>query len=212
MFVGRSKRFFKLSTKTPKRFRVRPSGTPHSLTPFHQGTGQALLRFLLVFFAFFSANGMLSPPHPSQPSRSYLFSLSNHHPRNNRTLPNHTPDIIMSLQGTFLLNRPTEAELQARGLLEDASHLAPALQSTARALRQAMVKDTLASELASRPDAHSLQDKGVHSPSSNLSPSLLSAVHTLEHSLKKDAVAKSLRERPTKEALESEGILSPPMA
>jgi len=116
----------------------------------------------------------------------------------------------MSLEATFLLNRPTESELQARGLLEDASHLAPALQGTARSLRQAMTKDTLASELASRPDAHCLQNKGVHSPSSNLYPSLLSKAHTLEHSLKKDAVAKSLRERPTKKELD--GILSPSMA
>jgi hypothetical protein len=117
----------------------------------------------------------------------------------------------MSLEANFLLNRPTESELQARGLLENATHLAPALQATGRALRQAITKDRISSELASRPDAQSLQDKGVHSPSSNLSPALLSAAHTLEHSLKKDAVAKQLRERPTKEELPS-SILSPPIA
>lgn len=117
----------------------------------------------------------------------------------------------MSLEGTFLVNRPTEAQLQARGLL-DSKALAPALQGAGRTLRQNMVKDALATQLASRPHAESLQDKGVVSPSSNLSPSLLPAAHTLEKTFKKDAVAKSLRERPTKEDLEAEGILSPPMA
>ncbi|EWM26189.1 hypothetical protein Naga_100072g5 [Nannochloropsis gaditana] len=129
------------------------------------------------------------------------------------TMPNQEviPHLNMSLEPTFLTNRPTEADMQERGLLSPNS-IAPALQGKARTLQKAMVKDAIALQLASRPDAESLHDKGVHSPGSNISPSLLPAAHNLEKCLKKDAVAKSLRERPTKDELITDGILSPPMA
>lgn len=148
-------------------------------------------------------------PVPSHTFLLLISALSNHHPRKNRTLPPHPSEVIMSLEATFLLNRPTGSELQARGLLEDA-HLAPALQGTARALRQALTKDQLSSELASRPGAHSeLQARGLLEDAAHLAPALQGTARTLRQAMTKDCLSSELASRPDAHSLQDKGVHSP---
>ena len=106
-----------------------------------------------------------------------------------------------------LETRPSETELETRGLMKKKGSLSNVLVGAAAELEKHMTADRVGQGLERRPSENELIDRGVLKKKGSLSDVLAAKAVELEKHITSDRVEHLLESRPTAHVLESQGIL-----